>query len=363
VTSHADFARMTSGFTFNTVNLFNLSTPPAAAGLRFEVSRLIALVALMSWVSLAYAAPRAAANTRIAGKEYLRLVDWARANGFELRWLIPDESFRLSNGSSELRFALDSREAQVNGVHVWLLFPLVLRNRAVYFAQMDLQSTLQPLLSPPKNRPGARIKTVCLDPGHGGKDPGNRVGSNLEKTYTLELAEEVRDELTGAGLKVTLTRSTDTFLELPTRPELARRRNADLFVSLHFNSADNSRNSVRGAEVYCLTPAGVSSTNARGEGGGAGWFPGNRFNEKNLFLAYQVQKSVTKSLGLEDRGVRRARFAVLRDALMPAVLIEAGFMSHPVEGRKIFDPAYRKQMARAIADGLLAYKRAVEQGG
>src|SRR5947199_2135241 len=119
---------MTSGFTYNAFNLLSSATPSAAARLRFECSRLSALVALMSWVSLAYAAPRAAANTRIAGKEYLRLVDWPRANGFELRWLIPDESFRLSNGSSELRFALDSREAQVNGVHVWLLFPLVLRN-------------------------------------------------------------------------------------------------------------------------------------------------------------------------------------------------------------------------------------------
>ena len=354
---------MTSGSTFNTFNLLNSSNPWAAARLRFDVSRLVALVALTSWVAVAYAAPRATANMRIAGKEYLRLADWARANGFELRWLIPDETFRLSNGSSQLVFAFDSREAQVNGVHVWLLFPLVLRNGAVYVAQMDLQTTLQPLLSPPKNRQGARIKTVCLDPGHGGKDPGNRVGSYLEKTYTLELAQEVRDDLTRAGLKVTLTRTTDTFLELPTRPELAKRRNADLFVSLHFNSADSSRSSVRGAEVYCLTPTGASSTNARGEGGGAGWFPGNRFNEKNLFLAYQVQKSVTKNLGLEDRGVRRARFAVLRDAQMPAVLIEAGFMSHPVEGRKIFDPAYRKQTARAIADGLVAYKRAVEQGG
>jgi N-acetylmuramoyl-L-alanine amidase len=61
--------------------------------------------------------------------------------------------------------------------------------------------------------------------------------------------------------------------------------------------------------------------------------------------------------------VRRARFAVLRDAQMPAVLIEAGFMSHPVEGKKIFSSAYRKQIARAIVDGLLAYKRTVEQAG
>ena len=134
-------------------------------------------------------------------------------------------------------------------------------------------------------------------------------------------------------------------------------------MSLHFNAAPTSASTVRGAEVYCLTPAGAPSTNAQGEGAGAGWFAGNRFNEKNMFLAYQVQKSLTKNLAVEDRGVHRARFAVLRDAAMPAVLIEGGFMSHPVEGRKIFEAAYRREMARAIVGGLLAYKRQVEQGG
>jgi N-acetylmuramoyl-L-alanine amidase len=85
-------------------------------------------------------------------------------------------------------------------------------------------------------------------------------------------------------------------------------------------------------------------------------------NEKNLFLAYQVQKSLTRNLDCEDRGVRRARFEVLREAVMPAILIEAGFLSHPVEGRKILDSAYRREIARAIVEGLLSYKHRVEPG-
>jgi len=80
-------------------------------------------------------------------------------------------------------------------------------------------------------------------------------------------------------------------------------------------------------------------------------------------LAYQLQKSLTHGLGSDDRGVKRARFAVLRDAGMPAVLIEAGFLSHPAEGKRIFDPEYRRKMAQAIADGLLAYKKIVERPG
>jgi len=77
-------------------------------------------------------------------------------------------------------------------------------------------------------------------------------------------------------------------------------------------------------------------------------------------LAYQMQKSYEKTMSVEDRGVKRARFQVLREAAMPAILIEGGFMSHPTEGKKIYESAYRKQMAHAIVEGILAYKKAVK---
>jgi N-acetylmuramoyl-L-alanine amidase len=322
---------------------------------------LLAVLALAS-AGRGQGAPQAAEPARAAGQKYVRLTDWAKANVFEVRWLKQDETLQLSNRWSKILVAADSREAQVNGVRVWLLYPVVAQGGTLCLAQLDVEATLRPLLSPPKNQPGAKVRTVCLDPGHGGKDPGNQVGLNPEKQHTLSLAKEVRSQLARAGLKATLTRSTDTFIELPARPELARRRSADLFVSLHFNAAEANRDTVHGAEVYCLTPAGASSTNARGEGEGASSSAGNRHNGQNLYLAYQVQKALTQNLAAEDRGVRRARFAVLRDAVMPAVLIEAGFLSHPAEGRQIVTAAYRRRIAHAIVEGLLAYKRAVEQG-
>ena len=100
---------------------------------------------------------------------------------------------------------------------------------------------------------------------------------------------------------------------------------------------------------------GVS--NAQGEGADHGATPANRVENKSLLLAYQMQKSLVKNLGVDDRGVRRARFAVLRDAEMPAILIEGGYMTHPVEGKKIFDAGYRKQMAAAIVKGILNYQK------
>jgi N-acetylmuramoyl-L-alanine amidase len=315
---------------------------------------LLVLLALLG-------ARRDAEAVQVSAPSYVRLVDWAKANGFDSRWLKPEETILLSRNGSKLVMTVDSREAQINGVQVWLLLPVVARYRSLCVAQLDVDRTLRPLLSAPRAQSGTKIRTICLDPGHGGKDPGNQVGSNQEKHFTLLLAQEVRSELARAGIKATLTRTTDTFVDLPTRPELAKRRGTDLFVSLHFNAADAGRSTVQGAEVYCLTPVGASSTNARGEGAGAGWFTGNQHDDQNLCLAYQVQKSLTRNLAVADRGVRRARFAVLRDAVMPAVLIEAGFMSNPAEGRKIFTSEYRQKMARAIVDGLLAYKRAVEQ--
>lgn len=298
----------------------------------------------------------------VLGTEYVRLQDWARANNFRANWITKSKELKISGPRSTLVFAADSRRITINGISVWLARPILMRSGSAYVAPVDLTTALHPVLFPSKGPVGRTIKTICLDPGHGGKDPGNREGKQQEKKYTLLLAKELSDQLARAGFKVSLTRNSDTFVELSSRPVMARRRSADLFVSLHFNSADGAGGSqVKGVEVYCLTPPRTSSTNARGEGAGTGAYPGNRFDSKNMLLAYQLQKALVNSLLLEDRGVRRARFAVLRGVEMPAVLIEGGFMTHPAESKKIFDPAYRRQMAKVIVSGLVAYKNLVEQ--
>jgi N-acetylmuramoyl-L-alanine amidase len=302
-------------------------------------------------------------DARPPGRDYVRLFDWARANGFTTRWLDRDKTLSLSNRVARLVFNVDprqdTRKAQINGVVVWLAFPVLYQNGTVSISQTDVAGTLRPVLSPPTNTAGLKIKTICIDPGHGGADPGYQVGSFDEKKYTLLLAQEVRAQLKQAGFNVVLTRTTDTYLKPSVRPELAKRHNADLFLSFHFNSDGPQHKEVKGVEVYCLTPEGAFSTNAGGAGDTRSC-AGNRLDEKNMLLAYQMQLSLTRSLSTEDRGVHRARFQVLRDSVMPAILIEGGFMSNPVEGRKIFDPNYRRQMARAIVNGVLVYQRAVK---
>jgi len=318
------------------------------------------------WAGLLAAQAQGAASQAgrfsFSGQTYVRLEDWARIEGLQVRWIIPKEQVKLTGASATLSFWADSRRMSFNGVNVWLAGPIVMRNGSTYIAAVDLTTVIRPLLYPTRDVPGRPLRTICLDPGHGGKDPGNREGAQFEKRYTLLLAQELSAQLRNAGFKVFLTRISDRFVDLPERVEIARRRKADLFVSLHFNSADGPGGTgVKGSEVYCLTPPRTSSTNARGEGAQAGICPGNRFDSKNILLAHRIQRALLQRLGSEDRGVRRARFAVLRGAEMPAVLIEGGFMTHPTESRKIYDPAHRRQMATAIVEGIRSYRSLLDR--
>jgi N-acetylmuramoyl-L-alanine amidase len=292
----------------------------------------------------------------INGQNYVSLADWAGANGLKISWPARNQIV-LTNKTSRLVFGVDSAQAEINGVNVRLSFPAAKDKGGALIAQFDLDTAVRPLLWPSRYVEPKKITTICLDPGHGGKDPGNRVGSHFEKNYTLPLAFELRDELKKLGFNVILTRSRDTFVDLPDRPAIANKAGADLFVSLHFNAAQSEKDSVAGPETYCITPVGAASSNAQGEGGAYGATTANRVGNKSLLLANQMEKSLVKNLGANDRGVRRARFAVLRDAAMPAILIEGGYMTNPTEGKKIYDANYRKQMAAAIVKGILAYQK------
>ena len=293
-----------------------------------------------------------------SSRGWVSLPRWAKENDFKLVWSNEHEVLTLTNQTATLSFKGDSLMAEINGVNVWLCDPIWMKDGQPCVSSLDLQATIRPILFPQRNRAGASLKTICLDPGHGGKDTGGASGKYLEKRYTLSLAKTLAGQLRAAGFKVLLTRSRDKFMELEDRPAFANQHRADLFISLHFNV--NPRGQARGVEVYCLTPAMTSSTNARGRLADKTPMPGNRHDAGNILLAYQLQKSLVSKLSVEDRGLRRARFGVLCAAAMPAVLIEGGFLSDAGERRKIADPKYRTRMAEAIVHGALAYKHALE---
>ena len=283
------------------------------------------------------------------------LRQWARQNKFTPVAGGKDEWLEFTNASATLAFKTNSPLAEINGVRVWLCEPMILRGGEAFISSLDLSATIEPILVP---QPAKVPATLCLDPGHGGKDTGGVFGQFVEKQYTLPLARELAGQLSAAGFRVVLTRTNDTFVELEERPSFASRKKAGLFISLHFNIG--APGEARGVEVYCLTPAKSASTNDKGKIANTSPLPGNRQDAQNVLLAFELQKSLVKNLGAEDRGLRRARFEVLRSAKMPAVLIEGGFLSDSDEQKKIADPKYRRELAAAIVQGVLAYQHVIK---
>ena len=299
---------------------------------------------------------------RLQDTDYIRLSDWAAARGFRVARTPGARDVIVSNATHRIAVQLDASRALLNGTAVWLSHPVTLAAGEVHLARQDALGVLDALLLPRRLPPGKRIRTVCLDPGHGGKQPGHKSGSRLEKDFTLLLAQETRARLLSAGFRVVMTRRDDTHIELPERTAIAQRNGADLFVSLHYNAAAESGSDAGGIEVYAMTPEGARSTNVSADIGSLRAWAGNDYDPQNVLLAYQLQRRLLASLaGAEDRGVRRARFLVLRLAEMPAVLIEGGFMSNPNDARWIFSVTGRRKTAQAIVDSIVAFKKAVER--
>lgn len=319
--------------------------------------KLLVLVGMLVFVAPAPGAPKKAPviDSAPSGATYLR--DWAERKGFTMAYDAKAMTISLTNRWAEIELANDSRRGSINGVNVWLSFPLRIHDGRLIIQKKDLNTLFEPILFPKRLEKDRTIRVVAIDPGHGGKDPGFQIGNHQEKKYALLLAQEVQKQLEDAGIKTMMTRRSDTYVERGDRAELAAKARADIFVSLHYNCAPDP--SAKGVETFAVTPFGAEATN----GGEVALrsFPGNKHEGSSALLAYEVQKSVTRSLDLSDRGLRRAGFEVLRLAPMPSILIESGFMSNTADSRKVYNEDHRREMARAIVDGILAYKRIVER--
>jgi N-acetylmuramoyl-L-alanine amidase len=254
-------------------------------------------------------------------------------------------------------FHTGSQLAQWNGLEVRLGFAPQLIDGQPYVHTLDLHKTLQPLITGTGTLHSNTRPIIAIDPGHGGENAGARsvLSEHYEKDFTLDWAERLQAQLSSGNCEALLTRSTDVDLALSNRVAFASQRKADLFVSLHFNSAAPNQTEA-GLETYCLTPAGMPSSLTRGFADEIELtFPNNAFDAQNLQFALQVHRALLQVNGCRDRGVRRARFpGVLRGQLCPAILIEAGYLSNPEEARLIATPAYRQKLAEAVARGIRA---------
>lgn len=317
------------------------------------IARLLAT--LLCTLLLAAEAGSASVRTiSVGGQGYANLYDVAMRHN--MRFARTKTARVLTNRTDRLTVYQEKRYMFLNGVRISQCFSPILRAGTLYVSSLDLARTLDPLLG---SRKGFRhsIRTIMLDIGHGGKDRGAAGKSSFEKDITLRLGRRLAAVLRACGYRVIMTRNSDLYLDLDQRSALQRRYDADLFLSLHINSAADR--SVRGIETFCLTPAGAPSSN----GGKVVWtkYNGNAFDSNNIVLAYNIQRSLLSRTGAVDRGVKRARFAVLRDIRCPGALIEVGFLSNRQEELNLNSAAYIEKLARGIADGVIQYHHSLSR--
>lgn len=319
---------------------------------------LFALVALALLALL----PHEVCAEMLLGKERVAVSRVGARLGMTARWVEPGKTVEISSKWSSLRFTEHRREATLNGVRVHLGEPVIKHKGNLYISELDYRKTLLPLLAPQHNGSVPQLRRIVLDPGHGGKDEGssNAALGLKEKALTLDIARRLKPLLEQRGHEVFLTRDRDVFIELSERSQIANRLGADLFVSIHFNAAADA--SARGIETFAMTPVGQPSSNStRFYSSQNNTYPGNRVDNWSELAAFHVQQALVGALGGQDRGVRRSRFAVLRDLNGPGILVEGGFVTHPAEAAALRQPALRQRLAEAYAAGIADYHTMLEQ--
>jgi N-acetylmuramoyl-L-alanine amidase len=323
------------------------------------------------------------------GVQYVPLVKVCDKYNLDCRWDDIIKKATIQKHQDRIVLRAGSDRILVNGEEKTLEKAAVLDSGALFVPVSFVNDNLAPVVAeaPAETAPQAEapsrvtIRTVVLDAGHGGHDVG-AIGRKLrlyEKHITLSIAKRVRDILQESGMKVILTREGDRFIALSKRADIANDNKADLFVSIHIN-ASRSR-TLKGFECYFLSNA--TDDNARaleafedaslklGEGASA---QRSRQLDKTLWdmtltenrresseLAGYICNSVDKSYAMNTRGVRSARFYVLKHTRMPSVLVEAGYISNRYEEMKLKEPRFQDRIADAVAEGILRYKREYER--
>jgi N-acetylmuramoyl-L-alanine amidase len=284
----------------------------------------------------------------------------AKIHSARIQQLNPGKAGILKNNNLSFSFETHKDQVTFNGTKLFLSKPVDYKKNQFFINKKDYLFTLCPLLN---TKPHAGVKhsvqRIVIDPGHGGRDKGTqntKLGID-EKSLTLDVAIRLKRHLEASGFAVQLTRARDEYVELKERCRLSNNYKADLFISIHFNATASNTATVRGIESYILPLANQPATGKQMNQPSKEYFSceGNRNDAQNIRLAYYIQTALHKNLQTTDRGIKRARFAVLKDLKCPGILIECGFLTHPAESNLIHTAAYRNKLAEAIASGILEY--------
>ncbi len=299
-------------------------------------------------------------EVKYRNRDYVTLRSFCEFYGFRYEPLNEKRTTILLGQRGQVKLTLQSRDVEINGVKYNLSFPIASDGRDFIISKTDIISLFEPVLRPYRVKKKDRATTIIIDAGHGGSDSGAGGRSGIEKQFTLDTAFRLKRHLERLGYRTIMTRTNDTFIPLDRRAQTGGGRSNTIFISIHFNKGQSRAG---GIETFALAPRGGPSTGVdvvrvadfQAQSG-------NRTDEQNILLATAVHRAAIRNTNAVDRGVKRARFWVLRYNDVPAILFEGGFLSNPTEARLIARESYRETLARSIAEGVVAYNRLMEGG-
>lgn len=289
------------------------------------------------------------------GRRYVPVTDVARFYNMQMA-ASGDRSFRLLGNGRTLEGRAGQKEVMIDNVKFVLCFPIAVQNGQIILSAMDVTKIIEPVLRPARIKNPGKLRTVILDAGHGGHDSGAVGPYGRESDFALDVARRARSLLQQRGYNVLMTRNDDRFVPLERRSAFANQQKDAIFISIHFNKSRSGQAS--GLETFALAPRGVPSMGEEEVTVNAlRAYPGHARDAENTLLAKAIHSAKLRYCPLPDRGVKRARFHVIRETSIPSVLIEGGFMNHPVDARLIASAAFRQRLAIAITDGVMRYDR------
>lgn len=249
----------------------------------------------------------------------------------------------VGNGTITLIFGPGSREVSIHGLRCTLSHPTRPDDKGdLLVSKTDLLKLIDPVLRPTYIAGRKNIKTVVIDPGHGGHDSGTVTDYTREAHVALMVAGKLAGELRQRGLEVKLTREVNQHVSDQSRLDMANRAADALFISLHLNSG---RSDVSGIETYTVAPAAPGETER----------PANEYDAANAALAVALQSALVTKAEAKDGGCRRAHYSLLSSLHCPAALVELGYATNEAEAERLNSDEYQSKLALALADGIAAF--------
>jgi len=334
-------------------------------------------------------------RTEMIGKiEYFNIFELNKAFKASVHEDILDQRLNVNIYNEQIIFLIDSSLLMFKGKQYNFTHSIIQKDGNYFLPVYFLMDVLPDILGSKisiksgkilaANPTDNRLRTIVLDPGHGGKDPGaiGNSKSHFEKEIALAIAKKLKRKLENKlNVNVLLARDKDEFVSLQQRTQFANSNAANLFISIHCNAHRNSK--VDGIEVYYLSTAKTSDARAVEamenqvvydfEGGeeavkkydDLAFILADMAQSEHLEESYQLgmklQSNMVEATGSRNRGVKQANFYVLRGAFMPAVLVEVGFMSNKTEEKKLIKSSYQDKLVEALFRGIKDFKYKYDQ--